>query len=200
MKWACLVGGRGSNLAALLQAGANIRLVLSHRAGVGALDIAAAYRVPAVVLEPDRFPSREAYDAAILEALRQHGIEALVLAGFLRKLGPAVVQAYRERAINVHPSLLPAFPGLNAVRQALRYGVRVTGVSVHFVDEGLDSGPLIAQEALYVHEDDTEETLHARLQVLEHRLLPAAVAALDEGRLVVEGRRVRWVAPSRTTD
>jgi phosphoribosylglycinamide formyltransferase-1 len=193
MKWACLVGGRGSNLAALLQAGANIGLVLSHRAGVGALDIAAGYGVPAVVLEPDPYPSREAYDAAILATLRQHRIDALVLAGFLRKLGPVVVQAYRERAINVHPSLLPAFPGLNAVRQAIRYGVRVTGVSVHFVDEGLDSGPLIAQEALAVHDDDTEETLHARLQVLEHRLLPAAVAALDQGRLVVEGRRVRWV-------
>jgi phosphoribosylglycinamide formyltransferase-1 len=192
MRWACLVGGRGSNLLALLEAGAGIRLVVSHKAGVGALDIAAAHKVPAVVLEPAAYATRQAYDAALLDQLRQERIEALVLAGFLRRVGPEVVEAYRQRAINVHPSLLPAFPGLHAIRQALDYGVRVTGVSVHFVDEGLDSGPLIAQEPVDVLTDDTEASLAARIQRVEHRLLPLAVAALDDGRLTVAGRRVRW--------
>ncbi|MGC8488658.1 MAG: phosphoribosylglycinamide formyltransferase [Clostridia bacterium] len=190
MRWAALVGGTGSNLRALIAAGCPIALVVSHRPGVGALDIADAAGIPHIVLDPRQHSGREAYDAALLDVLREADIEALVLAGFLRILTAPVVRAYAGRAVNVHPSLLPAFQGLHAVRQALDYGVRVTGVTVHIVDEGLDSGPIIFQEALTVHPDDDEETLSERIHAIEHRLLPAAVRLLDQQHLSVIGRQV----------
>lgn len=190
MRWACLVGGTGSNLRALINDGAPIRLVISHKAGVGALEIARAAGIPQVVLPARQYPVREEYDAALLRILGEAGIEALVLAGFLRLLSDRVVDTYAGRAVNVHPSLLPAFPGLHAVRQALEYGVRVTGVSVHLVDRGLDSGPIIFQEAVSVRPDDTDETLSSRIHAVEHRLLPRAVRLLDAHRLEVQGRQV----------
>jgi len=190
MRWAALVGGTGTNLGALIAAEAPIALVVSHKPGVGALDVAAAAGIERLVLDPRAYPDRDRYDAALLERLRAHGIEALVLAGFLRILTPPVVRAYVGRALNVHPSLLPAFQGLHAVRRALRYGVKVTGVTVHLLDEGLDSGPIVFQEAVAVRPDDTEDSLTERLHAIEHRLLPKAVRLLDQERLIVAGRRV----------
>lgn len=190
MRWAALVGGTGSNLRALIAAGSPIALVVSHRPGVGALDIADGAGIPHIVLDPRQHSGRAAYDAALLDVLREADIEALVLAGFLRILTAPVVRAYAGRAVNVHPSLLPAFQGLHAVRQALDYGVRVTGVTVHIVDEGLDSGPIIFQEALMVHPDDNEETLSERIHAIEHRLLPEAVRLLDQQHLSIIGRQV----------
>jgi phosphoribosylglycinamide formyltransferase-1 len=179
VKWAVMVGGTGSNLKALLDAGVEVVHVVSHRAGVGALDIARDAGVPATVVEPGDYEDREAFDAAVLAALDRIPVDGVVMAGFLRKIGPTVVRRYAGRMINLHPSLLPAFPGLHAARQALRHGVKVTGVTVHYVTEDLDAGPIIAQEAVPVEADDGEDTLMARLHAVEHRLLPAVVRRLE---------------------
>jgi phosphoribosylglycinamide formyltransferase-1 len=190
VRWAVLVGGRGSNLEALIRSGIDIVQVVSHRAGVGALAIAERAGIPGVALEPVHWPDRDRYDEAIAAQLEASGADGVVMAGFLRKIGPLLVDRYRDRIINIHPSLLPAFPGLHAIRQALRYGVKVTGATVHFVDEEIDHGPIIAQEAVAIYAGDTEESLTARVQAAEHRLLPEAVRALDLGRLRIDGRQV----------
>lgn len=192
MKWAVLVGGRGSNLAALLDAGLDVGLVVSHRAEVGALDIAARAGVPARVLLPRAGRGPLAYDRELASWLGEAHIDAVVAAGYLRILRAPVIDRYPGRILNVHPSLLPAFAGLHAIEQTLAHGVKVTGVTVHLVDAGLDSGPIVAQQAVAVAPDDTPATLSARLQVVEHRLLPAAAWALDQGRLRVNGRHVIW--------
>ncbi|HTG47937.1 MAG TPA: phosphoribosylglycinamide formyltransferase [Actinomycetota bacterium] len=191
---AVLVSGSGTNLQALLDDASvrpHVAFVLSDRPGIRALDRAAHAGVEAAVIEPDGFPDREAFDGAVLEALRRRDIDIVVSAGYLRVLGPAVVRAYEGRWLNVHPALLPSFPGMHGVRDALAYGVRVTGVTVHLVDEGTDTGPIVLQEALEVRPDDVGDTLEPRIHEIEHRLLPRAVRALLEGRLVVQGRAVR---------
>ncbi len=191
---AVLVSGSGTNLQALLDDPAirpSIAFVLSDRPGVHALERAATAGVDAAVIEPGAFPDRGSFDRAVLGELEGRGIDLLVSAGYMRLLGPAVSRAYEGRWLNVHPALLPSFPGMHGVRDALAYGVRVTGVTVHLVDEGTDTGPVVLQEALEVRPDDTWDTLEPRIHELEHRLLPRAVRALLEGRLVVQGRVVR---------
>ncbi|CAB1129255.1 Phosphoribosylglycinamide formyltransferase [Candidatus Hydrogenisulfobacillus filiaventi] len=192
MRWAVLVGGSGTNLEALLETRPDIRveLVVSHRAGVRALEVAARFGVPAEVLLPRRYPDREAYDRALLALLEARGIEAVALAGYLRWLSPVMVDRYAGRMLNLHPSLLPAFPGLDAIRQAWEWGVRVTGVTVHLVDNGHDSGPIVLQEAVPVPPGIGLEELEARIHAVEHRLFPAAVGLVDQGRIRVQGRRV----------
>jgi phosphoribosylglycinamide formyltransferase 1 len=190
-----LISGRGSNLQALIDAGASGRLggcvavVISNVAGAPGLERAAKAGIPAQVLDHRERP-REDHDRAMLEVLRAHGVEVVCLAGYMRLLSPLFVRAFPGRILNVHPSLLPAFPGTGAVRQALAHGVKVTGATVHLVDEGLDSGPIVAQEAVEVRDDDTEETLAARVLEAEHRLYPRAARLVLSGR-TVEGRRVR---------
>ena len=192
-----LASGRGSNLQALLDAAARpgyparVGIVIADRERAPALARADAAGVPAVFLDPKGYEDRAAYDAALSERLERAGVELVCLAGFMRILGPAFVRAWRGRVMNIHPALLPAFPGLHAQRQALEYGVKVAGATVHFVDEGVDSGPIILQAAVPVEPDDTEETLSARILAEEHRLYPEAVRLYAEGRLQVEGRRVR---------
>ncbi|HXG15054.1 MAG TPA: phosphoribosylglycinamide formyltransferase [Calidithermus sp.] len=192
-----LASGRGSNLQALLDAAARpgyparVVIVIADRERAPALARAEAAGVPAVFLDPKGYEDRAAYDAALSERLERAGVELVCLAGFMRILGPAFVRAWRGRVMNIHPALLPAFPGLHAQRQALEYGVKVAGATVHFVDEGVDSGPIILQAAVPVEPDDTEETLSARILAEEHRLYPEAVRLYAEGRLQVEGRRVR---------
>ncbi len=192
-----LASGRGSNLQALLDAAARpgyparVVIVIADRERAPALARAEAAGVPAVFLDPKGYEDRAAYDAALSERLERAGVELVCLAGFMRILGPAFVRAWRGRVMNIHPALLPAFPGLHAQRQALEYGVKVAGATVHFVDEGVDSGPIILQAAVPVEPDDTEETLSARILAEEHRLYPEAVRLYAEGRLEVEGRRVR---------
>ncbi|MCS6800782.1 MAG: phosphoribosylglycinamide formyltransferase [Chloroflexota bacterium] len=195
-----LVSGRGSNLQALLNAqaagqlGGEIVVVISNHAGVPALERAAAAGVPTVVHERAAFPSRKAQHLAICETLLSYGVEIVVLAGFDRILHPEVVRQFAGRILNVHPSLLPAFAGgLHAQADALEYGVKVTGCTVHFVTEEVDAGPIILQAAVPVFDDDTVESLSARILAEEHRLLPEAVRLLAEGRLRIEGRRVRIV-------
>jgi len=186
-----LVSGAGSNLSALLRADLGIGqvvLVASDRDSAGGLERAQQAGIPTRVVSPADFPDRAAWDTGLAEALAPAEPDLLVLAGFQRLLGPELPKRYPT--LNVHPSLLPAFPGQRAVEQALAWGVRVTGCTVHFVDEGVDTGPVIAQEAVAVEPDDTPQSLHARIQAVEHRLLPACVALACADRLVVEGRRV----------
>jgi phosphoribosylglycinamide formyltransferase-1 len=191
-----LVSGSGTNLQAILDAarrgelGAEVRLVVSNRPGVAALERATAAGVPSLVLPHDAHPTREAYDEALALALREHGVTWVALAGFMRLVSPRLLGAFPGRVVNIHPSLLPAFPGLHAQRQALAYGARVSGCTVHFVDEGCDTGPIIAQAAVPVRPDDDEASLSARILAEEHRLYPAVLRALCEGRVTLAGRRV----------
>ncbi len=197
---AVLASGEGTNLQALLDdpaVGPRIALVVSDRPGARALDRARGAGVRAELLDPAAYPDREAHERALLGLLAGAGVTHVALAGYMRVLGPAVVDAYRGRMLNVHPSLLPAFPGAHAVRDALAWGVKVTGVTVHLVDEEVDHGPIVFQEAVAVAEGDDEASLLARLHEVEHRLYPAALRALLEGRLEVRGRRVRVLETAR---
>ncbi len=190
-----LISGRGSNLQALIDAqqrgelGGEIAVVVSNVETAAGLERARRAGIP-VVVRDHRGREREDFDAELVRALRDHGVELVCLAGFMRLLSPVFIRAFAGRVLNVHPALLPAFPGLDAQRQALEHGVKVSGATVHLVDEGLDSGPIVAQEAVPVRSDDTAETLAARILEAEHRIYPRAVRLLLEGRCRVEGRRV----------
>jgi phosphoribosylglycinamide formyltransferase-1 len=191
---AVLVSGGGTNLQALLddpQVAPHVALVLSDRPQVRALERAAARDVATEVIEVDAHPDRATYTEAARDVLLAHGIDVVVLAGFMRVLSPGFFEAFPGRVLNVHPALLPAFPGAHAVRDALAWGVKVTGVTVHLVDEQVDHGPIVLQEAIEVRDDDDWDSLESRVHAVEHRLLPAAVRALLQDRLVVEGRAVR---------
>jgi phosphoribosylglycinamide formyltransferase-1 len=197
---AVLASGEGTNLQALLddsEVGPRVALVVSDRSGARALERARAAGAEAFHLDPAAHPTREAHDASLLALLRDRTIDLVCLAGYMRILGPVLVRAYRGRMLNVHPSLLPAFPGAHAVRDALDWGVKVTGVTVHLVDEEVDHGPIVAQEVVPVQEGDDEASLHARIQDTEHRLYPACVRAVIEGRLSIEGRRALLKDPVR---
>jgi phosphoribosylglycinamide formyltransferase 1 len=193
-----LVSGSGTNLQAILDAeragelgSAKVVVVLSNVAGVRALERAKAAGVATEVLAHKGFASRQAFDEALIATLRARGVELVALAGFMRLLTPAFLGAFPGRVMNIHPALLPAFPGIHSQKQALDYGARVTGCTVHFVDEGTDTGPIIAQAAVPVLDGDDEATLGARILVEEHRLYPAAIRAVADGRVRVEGRRVK---------
>ena len=191
---AVLASGEGTNVQALLDdpvVGPWIVMVLSDRADAGALARARARGVGAVHVDPVAFDDRASFDLAVLDLLRAQEIEIVALAGFMRVVGPEIVRAFDGRLVNVHPALLPAFPGTSAVADALAWGSKVTGVTVHLVDEGVDHGPIVFQEPVRVEPDDDWDALEARVHEAEHRLLPAAVRAIAEGRLVVDGRRVR---------
>ena len=195
----CLISGRGSNLESILRTAeserwevevpARVVAVISNRADAAGLAIAAAHGVPATVIEHQRFASREAFDANLATVIDAQEPDAVILAGFMRVLGSAFVARYAGRLINIHPSLLPAFPGLATHRQALAAGVRVHGATVHFVSNAVDGGAIIAQAAVAVRPEDTEETLAARVLQREHVLLPRCLRWLCEGRIaLVEGR------------
>jgi phosphoribosylglycinamide formyltransferase-1 len=192
---AVLVSGGGTNLQALLDArddlGAELRVVVSNRADAFALERARRAGVEAMCLSHKDFATREDFDRALRDALLARGVELVVLAGFMRVLTPVFLDAFPDRVINVHPALLPAFPGVDAQAQALAHGVKVTGCTVHLVDAGVDTGPILAQAAVPVRDDDTVETLRARILAEEHRLLPAAVRDVAAGRVTREGRRAR---------
>jgi phosphoribosylglycinamide formyltransferase 1 len=198
MKIGVLASGGGTNLQALLDAAARgelgpgrIAVVGANVAGCGALTRAATAGVPTFVVDHKVHASRVEFDRAVIAELRAHGVELLVFAGFMRLVTTELLAAFPQRIVNIHPALLPAFPGMHAQAQAFRYGVKVAGCTVHFVDEGTDSGPIIAQAAVPVLDDDDDESLQQRILAEEHRLLPAVVRAIAEGRVRVEGRRVR---------
>ncbi len=193
---AVLCSGHGSNLQALIDAtrrgrlAATIALVVSDRGDAYALRRARRAGLPTRHLDPAHYPTRAAFDAALVRALVAARVRLVCLAGFMRIVGPGVVRRFRHRILNVHPALLPAFPGAHAIRDALAHGVQVTGVTVHIVDEGVDTGPIILQEALAIREGESADALVARVHRIEHRLYPAAVRLLLAGRLQVRGRRV----------
>jgi phosphoribosylglycinamide formyltransferase-1 len=195
-----LISGRGSNLQALIDAqragglGGQIAVVISNVSAAPGLERARTAGIAAAVLD-HRGRSREDHEHEVLEVLRRHEVDLVCLAGYMRLLSPVFIRAFPGRILNIHPSLLPAFPGLEAQRQALEYGVKVSGATVHIVNEGLDAGPIVVQEAVPVMEDDTAAELAARTLQAEHRIYPRAVRILLDGRYRVEGRRVR-VDPS----
>lgn len=196
LRIAVLASGRGSNLQAIIDAieagrlDASLTVVVSDRADAQALERARKHGSAAVFVDPKKYPDREAFDRAVLALLAGHRVELVCLAGFMRILTPTFVAAYRNRIMNIHPALLPAFPGLHAQRQALEYGAKVSGATLHFVDEGVDTGPVILQAAVPVREEDTEEALAARILEQEHRIYPGAIQLFAEGRLVLRGRQV----------
>jgi phosphoribosylglycinamide formyltransferase-1 len=188
---AVLVSGSGTNLQALLDDPAirpHLALVLSDRAHIRALERASAAAIETVVIEPGS--DRGALSAAVADALTRRGIDLIVSAGYMRVLGSPVVDRWRDRWLNVHPALLPSFPGIHAVADALAAGVKVTGVTVHLVDAGVDTGPVVLQEAITIRPDDDWDALEVRVHEVEHRLLPRAVRALLEDRLVIHDRIV----------
>lgn len=190
-----LISGRGSNLQALLDAGTRtdfpgrVVVVLSNVPDAAGLDRARQAGVPAIV-QDHRGRTREDHDSALLHHLRAHAVDVVCLAGYMRLLSPVLLRAYPGRVLNIHPSLLPSFPGLEAQQQAWEHGVKVSGATVHLVDEGLDTGPIVAQEAVPVSDRDTPQTLAARILEVEHRLYPEAVRRVLSGRLERAGRRL----------
>lgn len=170
----------------------HLATVISDNVEAGAIARAEAACIPTSVVEWDDFSDRDAFSRALADQVEESGAKGVVLAGFMRILSASFVDRFPHRILNVHPSLLPAFPGAHAVQNALDHGVSVTGVTVHLVDEEVDHGPIITQVPVEVHPDDTVESLHARIQVEEHQIYPRVVEAFVDGRLVVSGRRVRW--------
>jgi phosphoribosylglycinamide formyltransferase-1 len=196
-KLGVLVSGGGSNLQALLDASrqgdypAEVACVVSNVPGAFALERARTAGVPAVVVDHKAFASKPDFERALLDALRAHGVEWVCLAGFMRLVSADFLAAFPGRVLNIHPSLLPAFPGLHVQRQALERGVKIAGCTVHFVDAGMDTGPIIAQAAVPVLPDDDEKSLSARILAEEHRLYPLAVRLAVTGRVKVEGGRTK---------
>jgi len=190
-----LISGRGSNLQAIIDAtaagrlDARIAIVISNRADAGGLECASRAGIDTLVLSHKAYPSRDDYDRALVDELRARRVDLVCLAGFMRLLSATFVEAFPHRILNVHPSLLPAFPGIDAQRQALEHGVKISGATVHLVTPELDAGPVVLQAAVPVCDDDTPDTLAARILVEEHRLYPEAIAIVLAGGWRVEGRR-----------
>jgi len=196
MKIGILISGRGSNMVALVDAvkegrvpGAEVVVVISDKRDAGGIAKAIERGVETLIIERKQRPRAE-HDGEIANALKERGVEFVCLAGYLRLLSPKFIASYRGKILNIHPSLLPSFTGLNAQRQALDYGVRFSGCTVHFVDEELDHGPIVAQHIVPVLDDDTEETLSARIILEEHKLYAEALALVISGNYTIEGRRV----------
>ena len=194
-----MVSGRGSNLKVILEAVAagtcpvDVQLLISNKADAPALDIASQAGVPHVAyLNPKDYEGRASYDAACADLIDKHGCQWIVLAGYMRILSAFFVRRFPGRIINIHPAILPAFPGAHAVEDALTYGVKVSGCTVHLVDEVLDGGPVLAQAVVPVHDDDTRDSLHARIQKEEHRIYPATLKRMVECGFTIVGRKVVW--------
>jgi phosphoribosylglycinamide formyltransferase 1 len=195
-----LISGSGTNLQAIIDAceagtlDAEVAVVISDRANARGLERARTHGIEAALVQRADFASAADFNAAIREALREHAVEWVVMAGYMRLLGREVLDAYPDHVLNLHPALLPSFPGADGIGDALAYGVKVTGVTVHFANENFDEGPIIAQEALAVFEDDTRDTLAERIHEIEHRIYPAALQLIAEGRVSIVGRKAR-IAP-----
>jgi phosphoribosylglycinamide formyltransferase-1 len=190
-----LISGRGTNLQSIIDAieggrlDASIAIVISNRADAPGLARAAAAGIPTLVLDHRAYVSREAYDAALVDALTARDVDVVCLAGFMRVLSPVFIRAFANRILNIHPALLPSFPGVNAPHQAWAHGVTVTGATAHLVDDTLDGGPIVLQEAIDVRPDDTADTLAQRILEIEHRIYPRAIADVLRGGWKIDGRR-----------
>lgn len=192
-----LVSGSGSNLQSIIDniekgaLPAKIGVIVSNNPAAFALERARKHGIAAVVIEHAGFADREAYDRRVIDTLQAHGVELVVLAGFMRVLSPLFLRAFPMRVMNIHPALLPSFPGTHGQKKAFDYGVKFSGCTVHFADEGVDTGPIIIQAVVPVYDTDTEETLSRRILKEEHRIYPQAIRLYAEGKLHVEGRKVR---------
>jgi phosphoribosylglycinamide formyltransferase-1 len=192
-----LISGSGTNLQSIIDACAagivdgEVAVVISNREDAYGLQRARSSGIPAIFIDPKAYDDAVAYNHAIREALEVEEVQYVVMAGYMKMLGAEVLDAFPTHVVNIHPALLPSFAGAHGIRDAFEYGVKVTGVTVHFASEVFDEGPIIAQEAVRIEEGDTLDTLEARIHEVEHRLYPAALAALAEGRVTVEGRTVR---------
>lgn len=191
-----LISGRGSNLQALIDASENghiqakIKVVISDKPDAYGLERAKKHDIETVYIDSKHFKDKNTYELEIVKALLKHEVGLVCLAGYMRIVSQVLLKHYQGKMINIHPSLLPSFPGLHAQRQALEHGVKVTGATVHFVDDGCDTGPIITQAAVPVLENDTEEILSARILEQEHKIYPQAVKLFAEGKLIIEGRKV----------
>jgi phosphoribosylglycinamide formyltransferase-1 len=196
---AVLVSGRGSNLQAIIDSienkylHAQISVVVSDIADAYALVRARTHGIKAVHIDPKRFDSKESYETEILRVLDSHNVQLMLLAGYMKILGKTLLTAYKNRILNIHPALLPAFPGLHAQEQAFKHGVKVAGCTVHFVDEELDGGPIILQKCVEVKEDDTAQTLAERILEQEHKIYPEAIKLFAENKLRIDGRKVKII-------
>lgn len=192
-----LISGSGSNLQSIIDnctAGnlqCEVAVVVSNKADAYGLTRAEKHGIPAIHLARKDYPDESAYNSAILEQLKVYDVELVVMAGYMRLLGKEVLDAYPNQVLNIHPALLPSFPGAHGIKDAMDYGVKVTGVTVHFANEVFDEGPIILQEAVPIREDDTEETLAERIHSVEHVIYSKAIKLYSEGRLRIEGKRVR---------
>ncbi len=197
-----IISGSGSNLQAIIdrcesgEVSAELAVVLSNKGDAFGLERARRHGVPAFHVDPKAYVDSAGYNGALRDKLLEHDVGLVVLAGYMRLLGVEVLRAFPGRVMNIHPALLPSFPGAHGVADALEYGAKVSGVTVHFADESFDTGPVILQECVRIREDDTEETLVPRIHEVEHRLYPKAIDLYAEGRLRVEGRRVRILEES----
>lgn len=191
-----LVSGRGTNLQAIIEAieegkiAADIKVVISDNPDAYALKRAQQYLIDTRYINFKEFKNREDYDKEIIKTLKEKKIELVVLAGYMRILSPYFIRTYKNKIMNIHPALLPSFPGLHAQKQAIEYGAKVSGCTVHFVDEGVDSGPIILQKAVEVSDDDTEESLAEKILKEEHQIYPRAIQLFSQGRLMIKGKRV----------
>ncbi|MGB7970994.1 MAG: phosphoribosylglycinamide formyltransferase [Candidatus Deferrimicrobiaceae bacterium] len=194
---AVLISGSGSNLQAIIDASekgeipCRVGIVISNKADAYGLARARKHGIPTEVVDHKRFATREEFDARLVEVIRGSGADLVCLAGFMRILTPVIIRAFPNRILNIHPAILPSFPGTHGPGQALSYGVRFSGCTVHFLDEGVDTGPIIVQAIVPVYDDDTEDTLAARILVQEHRIYPMAIRLFFSGRLAFEGRKVK---------
>lgn len=194
-----LASGRGSNLQSIMDAAAagkikaEVAVVFSDNRDAFALERARNAGIPALHLNPRDFGSKDEYEKALLKLLHEHGVQLVCLAGYMRIVGRVILEAFPNRVINIHPALLPAFPGLHGQQQAWDYGVKFSGCTVHFVDEGMDTGPIIIQTVVPVYDDDTAETLADRILEQEHKIYPEAIGLIAEGRLRLNGRKVARV-------
>jgi phosphoribosylglycinamide formyltransferase-1 len=191
-----LASGRGTNLQAIIEAiedgkiDGEIKIVISDHQKACALKRAQQYLIDTHYIDFKEFKNREDFDKEIIKTLKEKKIDLVVLAGYMRILSPYFIRAYQNKIMNIHPALLPSFIGLHAQKQAVEYGVKISGCTVHFVDEGIDSGPIILQKAVEVSEDDTEESLTEKILNEEHQIYPQAIQLFCEGRLVIKGRKV----------
>ena len=199
MNFAVFASGRGSNLQAIIKAvkkgkiKANLALVLSDNKGAYALKRAKRAKIKTAVIDPKPFKSREEYDAEVIKVLEQEKIDLIVLAGFMRIISSVLIGHYQNKILNIHPALLPSFKGTHGIDEAFNYGVKVTGVTVHFIDDKMDHGPIILQGAVKIEENDTLETLETKIHKLEHKLYPEAIRLFVEGKIKVEGRKVKII-------
>lgn len=197
LKLGILISGNGSNLQSIIDyiekgsLKATIKIVISNNPDAYGLTRAKKHGIPVVILKNGDFINKEDFDLELINILKNNSVDLVILAGFMRVLTPTFLKAFPQKIMNIHPALLPSFPGIHGQKQALEYGVKLSGCTVHFVDEGVDTGPIIIQSAVQVFDDDTEETLAARILKEEHRIYPQAIQLFAEGKIEIKGRKVR---------